>query len=147
MVPLPSNSVGPGKSKVSTARLYIDNAADTNQHKQLENVFQGRKGGPMQMISGLLSKWLPTESSKIEVNDDGTNLTASVGSIGQIKSQQLKNQSGNPMILQGAGFASAFQMENDTFTLAPSATQMSDPDIPHTISTKSGAVAKFSWSG
>ncbi|MGH9986090.1 MAG: DUF1326 domain-containing protein [Nitrososphaeraceae archaeon] len=130
-----------------TARLYIDNAADTNQHKELENVFQGRKGGPMQMISGLLSKWLPTESSTIEVNDDGTNLTASVGSIGQIKSQQLKNQSGNLMILQGAGFASAFQMENDTFTLAPSATEMSDPEIPHTISTKSGAVAKFSWSG
>ena len=130
-----------------TARLYIDNAADTNQHKELENVFQGRKGGPMQMISGLLSKWLPTESSKIEVNDDGTNLTASVGSVGQIKSQQLKNQVGTPMILQGAGFASAFQMENDTFTLAPSATQMSDPDIPHTISTKSGAVANFSWSG
>ena len=121
--------------------------ADTGQHKELEYVFQGRKGGPMQMISGLMSKWLPTESSKIEVNDDGTNLTASVGSVGQIKSQQLKNQSGNPMILQGAGFASAFQMENDTFTLAPSATQMSDPDIPHTISTKSGAVANFSWSG
>ncbi len=130
-----------------TARLYIDNAADTNQYKRLEDVFQGRKGGPMQMISGLLSKWLPTESSTIEVNDDGTNLTASVGSIGQIKSQQLKNQSGNLMILQGAGFASAFQMENDTFTLAPSATEMSDPEIPHTISTKSGAVAKFSWSG
>jgi hypothetical protein len=51
------------------------------------------------------------------------------------------------MILQGAGFASAFQMENDTFTLAPSATEMSDPDIPHPISTKSGAVAKFSWNG
>ena len=87
------------------------------------------------------------KSTKIEVNDDGNNVTAPVGSIGQIKSQQLKNQSGNPMILQGAGLASAFQMENDTFTLAPSATEMSDPDIPHPISTKSGAVAKFSWNG
>jgi hypothetical protein len=129
------------------ARLYIDDAADTSQRKQLEDIFQGRKGGPMQIVSSLLSKWLPTESTKIEVNDDGNNVTASVGSIGQIKSQQLKNQSGNPMILQGAGFASAFQMENDTFTLAPSATEMSVPDIPHPISTKSGAVAKFSWTG
>lgn len=130
-----------------TARLYIDNAADTNQRKQLEDVFQGRKGGPMQMASSLLSKWLPTESTKIEVNDDGNNITASVGNVGQIKSQQLSNQSGQPMILQGAGFASAFQMENDTFTLAPSAIEMSVPGIPHQISTKSGAVAKFNWNG
>ncbi|HYY49282.1 MAG TPA: DUF1326 domain-containing protein [Nitrososphaeraceae archaeon] len=43
------------------ARLYIDDAADTNQRKQLEDVFQGRKGGPMQIVSSLLSKWLPTE--------------------------------------------------------------------------------------
>ena len=129
------------------ARLYIDDAADTNQRKQLEDVFQGRKGGPMQIVSSLLSKWLPTESTQIEVNDDGNNVTASVGSFGQIKSQELKNQSGQSMILQGAGFASAFQMENDTFTLAPSATELSIPDIPHQISTKSGAVAKFSWNG
>jgi hypothetical protein len=71
--------------------LYIDNAADTSQCKQLEDVFQGRKGGPMQIVSTLISKWLPAESTKIEVNDDGSNITASVGSVGQIKSQQLKN--------------------------------------------------------
>jgi hypothetical protein len=51
------------------------------------------------------------------------------------------------MLLQGAGFASVFQMENNTFTLAPSATEMSDPDIAHPISTRSGAAAKFNWSG
>jgi hypothetical protein len=101
----------------------------------------------MLIISGLLSKWLSPESSKIEVDDEGTNLTASVGNIRQIKSQQLKSQSGNFMILQGAGFASALQIENDTFTLAPSATEMSGPDLRHIISTKSGAVAKSSLVG
>lgn len=86
-------------------------------------------------------------SSLLMANDDGNNITASVGRIGQIKSQQLKNESGNLMTLQGAGFASAFQMENGTFTLAPSATEKSDPGLPHPISTKSGVVAKFNWSG
>jgi len=39
-------------------------------------------------------------------------------------------------------------MENDSFTLAPSATEWSDAEMPHAqISTKSGAVAKFSWRG
>jgi hypothetical protein len=132
----------------ATVRLYIDHAANPNQRKELEEIFQGRKGGPMEMISQLAARWLPTLNTNIDVNDDGQSLTATVGSFGQIKSQQLKNESGRSMMLQGAGFASAFQMENETFTLAPSDSQWSDSDMPHPqISTKSGAVAKFSWRG
>jgi len=112
----------------------------------LEDIFQGRKGGPMEMISSLVAKWLPTQSTKIDINDDGNNLTATVGNFGNIKSEQLKNESGRIMTLQGAGFASAFQMENEAFALAPSASQWSDPDLPRQFS-KSGAVAKFSWRG
>jgi hypothetical protein len=131
----------------ATSRLYIDEAANGNQRKELENVFQGRKGGPMQILSQLVSKWLPTQSTKIDINDDGNNLTAAVGNFGKIKSEQLKNESGRTMTLQGSGFASTFQMENETFALAPSDSHWSDPDLPHQFSTRSGAVSKFSWRG
>lgn len=131
----------------STSRLYIDEGAEENESRELENIFQGRKGGPMQMISQLTSKWLPTQRTKIEINDDGNNLTATVGNFGKIKSEQLKNESGRTMTLQGAGFATAFQFEDETFNLAPSGSQWSDPDLPHQFSTRSGAVAKFSWRG
>lgn len=131
-----------------TARVLIDERANPNQQKVLEDIFQGRKGGPMAVIAQMLSKWLPTQKARIDVNDDGHNLTATVGKFGQIKSKELINEGGRPMVLQGAGFASAFQMENDSFTLAPSATEWSDSEMPHTqIATKSGAVAKFSWRG
>ena len=131
----------------ATSRLYIDDIADTNQRKELEDIFQGRKGGPMEVISKFVANWLPTKSTKIDINDDGNNLTAVIGGFGQIKSEQLKNESGRAMILQGSGFASVFQMENETFTLAPSASQWSDPDMPRQFSTKSGAVAIFSCRG
>lgn len=132
----------------STSRLYIDDGANENQVEELENIFQGRKGGPMQLISQLTSKWLPTQITKIEITDDGDNLTATVGKFGKIKSDQLKNEAGRTMTLQGAGFASAFQFEDETFNLAPSGSQWSDPDLPHqSFSTKSGAVGKFSWRG
>lgn len=131
-----------------TARVLIDERANPDQQKVLEDIIQGKKGGPMAVIAKLASKWLPTQKAKIEVNDDGKNLTATVGKYGQIKSQELRNEGGRPMVLAGAGFASAFQMENDSFTLAPSATEWSDSEMPHTqIATKSGAVAKFSWRG
>ena len=55
----------------ATYRLYIDEAADERQRKELEAIFKGKRGGPMEMISSLSTKWLPTQSTKIEVNDDG----------------------------------------------------------------------------
>jgi hypothetical protein len=131
----------------ATFRLYIDEAADERQSKELEVIFQGKKGGPMEMISTLASKWLPTQKTKIDVNDDGTNLTATVGDFGTIKSGELKNESGRTMTLQGAGFAAAFGMDDEIFTMAPSASQWSDPDLPHQFSTKSGVMANFSWRG
>ena len=131
-----------------TARVLIDEKANPSQQKVLEDIFQGRKGGPMAVVAQMASKWLPTQKARIDVNDDGHNLTATVGKFGQIKSKELRNEQGRPMVLQGAGFASAFQMENDSFTLAPSATEWSDSEMPHAqIATKSGVAAKFSWRG
>jgi uncharacterized protein YfiM (DUF2279 family) len=101
----------------------------------------------MEMISSLTSKWLPTQNTQIEINEDGNNLTVMIGSFGKMKYGELKNESGRTMTLQGAGFASAFGMDDETFTLAPSASQWSDPDLPHQFSTKSGVMANFSWRG
>ena len=105
----------------------------------------------MQMLSQLITKWLPTIITRIDINEDGNgshNITARVGNFGEIKSQQLMNQAGRAMTVQGAGFALIFQFENDVLTLAPSSTQWSDSDMPYSqIATKSGAAGKFSWSG
>jgi hypothetical protein len=134
----------------ATNRLYIDNAADTNQQKELEDIFHGRRGGPMQILSTLVAKWLPTITTTIHIKEDNNshNITARVGNFGEIKSQELRNETGRVMTVQGAGFASMFQFENDVLTLAPSDTQWSDPDTPHTqITTRSGALGKFSWRG
>ena len=134
----------------ATKRLYIDNAADTNQQKELEDIFKGKRGGPMQILSTLVAKWLPTITTTIHIKEDNNshNITARVGNFGEIKSQELRNEAGRAMTVQGAGFASMFQFENDVLTLAPSDTQWSDPDTPHTqITTRSGALGKFSWRG
>ena len=90
---------------------------------------------------------LPTQSTKIEINEEGNNLTVSVGNFGKMKYWELKNESGRTITLQGAGFASAFGMDDETFALAPSASQWSDQDLPHQFSTKSGVMANFSWRG
>ena len=132
-----------------TARLYFDDGTPANQIKELEDIFQGKRGGPAQILASTISKWLPTQTTKIEITENGrSSFTATVGNFGQIKSQQMQNEAGQTMTLQGSGFASILQLENETFTLAPSASQWSDPDMPHQqFTTKSGTVANFSWKG
>jgi hypothetical protein len=85
----------------------------------------------MQMLSPLIAKWLPTMTTRIDIKDDGHNITARAENFGDIKSQQLRNEAGRSMTLQGAGIASIFQFENYILTLAPSGTQWSDSDTPH----------------
>jgi hypothetical protein len=102
------------------------------------------------MLSQLVAKWLPTMTTRIDVKEDNDShiITARVGNFGDIKAQQLRNQAGHAMTVQGAGFALIFQFENDVLTLAPSSTQWSDSDMPHSlITTRSGVIGKFSWSG
>ncbi|HEX2471520.1 MAG TPA: hypothetical protein VHJ59_02090 [Nitrososphaera sp.] len=96
------------------------------------------------------SKQQTTITTRIDIKEENGshNITARVGNFGEIKSQQLRNEAGRAMTVQGASFASMFQFENDVLTLAPSGTQWSDSDTPHTqITTRSRAVGKFSWRG
>jgi hypothetical protein len=39
------------------ARLYIDESATAGQRRELEAIFQGTRGGPMEILAGLMSRW------------------------------------------------------------------------------------------
>src|SRR6185503_13207111 len=50
------------------ARLYIDDGASTEQRRELEAIFSGRKGGLFEGLFGAVIKtWLPTETTRIEI--------------------------------------------------------------------------------
>jgi len=128
-----------------TARLYIDEGASEAQRSALEAIFQGTLGGPMAVLGGLMSKWLPTTFCAIDIEDNGDDLTAKVGDIGEIKSGVLKNEAGNAMTMQNAGFASVFQFPDEKFRVAPSGSRWADPDFPREFETRSGARANWTW--
>ncbi len=82
-----------------TSRLYIDDASDNDQQKELEDIFQGRRGGSMQVLSQTISKWLPTKITKVNIKeDDGSHsIIARVGNFGEIRSDELRNEAGRAM--------------------------------------------------
>jgi len=129
-----------------TGRVYIDEAATPDQRRELEAIFQGTKGGPMEILASLTPTWLPAQTIKIEAREENGTVSASVGSFGQINSRRLKNEAGQSMTMQNVGFAVALQFDNSTAELAPSAgTQWSDPDLPQQWESKSGAVGRLTW--
>ena len=128
-----------------TARLYIDDGANVDQRRELEAIFQGKRGGPMEILGGLVTKWLPTQVAKIDFLEQGGISTATVSGFGQIKWQPLTNEAGQPTTMQNTGFTTVLQFDNQAAQLAPSGTRWSDPDMPRQFETRSGAVARFSW--
>ena len=128
-----------------TGRLYIDDGATAEQRRELEAIFQGKKGGPLTPLDTLIPTWLPSLTTRIEVQEDGDTITVTVEGGGQLKSQRLKNEAGRVTIMQNAGFASALEIE--TLEMAPSTgSQWTDPEIPHPFETRSGIVTSVNWS-
>jgi hypothetical protein len=128
-----------------TGRLYIDDGANPDQCRELEAIMQGKNGGPMEILGALVSTWLPTQSAKIDVQEQDGRLTATVAGAGEISAQRLTNDAGQPTTMQNTGFTTALQFDNQTAQLAPSASRWSDQDMPRSFETKSGAMARFTW--
>jgi hypothetical protein len=127
-----------------TARLYIDESASPEQRRELEAIFSGKSGGPLEPVwAGVISKWLPSQTAKIEAQW-GDNPSVSVGNVGQVKSERIKNEAGQPSIVQGAAAMAAFQLE--TMQVArTSGSRWTDPDMRH-WEGDSGVVSQFKWS-
>ena len=127
----------------ATARLYIDDGASADQRRELEAICSGQKGGPMAVVGGLVSKWLPARSAKIDVSDKGDTISVTVGDAGRVESRLLRDPQGQGFTLRGGGFVSGLGLEQAD--LAPSGSRWTDPDLRR-FDTKSGARGEFSWS-
>jgi hypothetical protein len=129
-----------------TGRVFVDEGATDEQARELAAIFQGEKGGTIEVLGGLISTWLPVERTSIRVSRDGDAITASVGSVGQVSSKALRDDQGNGFTMRGGGFVGAFGM--DEAQLAPSVgSRWSDPDMPREFETKSGARGTINMSG
>jgi hypothetical protein len=83
---------------------------------------------------------------QIAIQEQNGTLTATVAGFGQVHSQRLTNDAGQPTTMQHTGFTTALQFDNQSAQLAPSSgTRWADPDLPRQFETKSGAVATFTW--
>jgi hypothetical protein len=126
-----------------TARLYIDDAANVQQRQELEAIFTGKKGGPWAVLRNLVDQWLPTQTAAIKISG-GDNPVVSVGGVGQVKLQLIKDQVGRTTTVMNA--ASHSLMEISQVDLARSdGSRLADPQMRAWDAWGHGGVSAFSW--
>jgi hypothetical protein len=113
---------------------------------ELEDIFTASKGGPLEVIGSLVSNWLSTQITDIDVSEDNGTIKADVGNFGSIVSTRMVNEVGDTVALHDAGFALVWNFDNNIAEMAPSdGTSWRDPDFPVAWNGKSGAVGHFTW--
>jgi hypothetical protein len=126
-----------------TARIYLDDSASTEQRRELEAIFSGKKGGLLEpLMGGVISKWLPAQTTKFAMQH-GENPSVTIGNVGQVTIKPLKDQTGKPTRIQGAAAQAAFQI--DSMHVASSkGSRWTDPEL-RTWEGDSANLMSFSW--
>ena len=128
-----------------SARLYIDESTSSDQQRELEAIFSGKKGGHLESLWGaVIDEWLPAKVASVAISW-GEKPTLSVNGIGQATMQPISNGAGKLTIVSGA--MSQAGLEIDSMNLASSdGSQWSDPDF-RSWRGSSGNLHEFDWSG
>lgn len=128
-----------------TARLYVDDAADANQRRELEAIFTGRKGGPGAVLGSLVSNWLPTEAMPIAIGG-GDDPTISVGTIGEVELKSIRDGTGRATALINAPVLGLVAI--DRADLARSdGSRFGAPQMRAWEAGGHGSISPFSWNG
>jgi hypothetical protein len=127
-----------------TARCYIGDNAQPEQRRELEAIFTGKKGGLLAPLWGaVVSSWLPTEATKIEIAWRAFP-SLRVGNVAQAILTPLKDQAGHRTRVEGAAAQAAFQLAS--MDLASSkGSRWSDPQL-RDWQGESGTLHQFDWS-
>lgn len=136
----PGNFFGGG----GKARLYIDEAADEEQRRELEGVFGGKKGGHLQALwDAVIDDWLPAQAAKVDIGW-GEKPFVAVDGVGQATLQPLTDGAGRSTTVTGAVAQVGLQIES--MNLASSkGSQWSDSELRR-WQGNDGVLYEFDWS-
>ena len=95
------------------------------------------------LLGAVVSKWLPAQSTKIEIAW-GDTTSATVGTVGEVRSERIKGPQGGPATVQGAAAQVAFQLPSLEVARTVGS-RWADPEM-RPWEGDSGTVSTFNWS-
>ena len=126
-----------------TVCLIIDDGADARQRQELEAIFSGKKGGPGAVLGSLVSKWVPTESAAIKLSG-GESPEITVGNMGHVKLQPIKDQAGKTATVMNAPVFGLIEISEVKLSRSDGS-RFSAPQMRNWTSGGHGSISPFSW--
>jgi hypothetical protein len=126
-----------------TVCIIIDDAADARQRQELEAIFSGKKGGPGAVLGSLVSTWLPTESAAIKLSGD-ENPEITVGNMGHVKLQAIKDQAGKTATVMNAPIFGLIEISEVKLSRSDGS-RFAAPQMRNWTSGGHGSISPFSW--
>lgn len=135
---------GPGKMRDGnwTVALYVDGDASPDQLEALTNIFSGKAGGPMAMISGLISNFLGVKTVPIEFTISGNRRQLSIPEVMEIDIEAITGRDGNePVWVTNA----AHPVSSKLSLACSNEYNYADYNLAWDVSNTNGHFAPFSW--
>jgi len=124
--------------------MLLDAAASQEQAEKLGAVFSGQLGGPMAVLSGLITENLGVEVAPIEYADDGRRHRVQIGDLAEIEVEDFVP----PQVPEGEPYKlkNIFYPPNSTLTIARATTSHFNAfGLEFSHEGKNGLSAPFSW--
>jgi hypothetical protein len=127
-----------------TAALYVDDKASTEQHEALSHIFSGHAGGPVQLLSGLISKFLGVKAVPITFAMDGKKRKLTIPDILTIDIEAVTGRDGaEPLWVTNAAHPVSPKLSLAT----SNAYRYADHNLAWDTSGTNGHYSSFSWQG
>ena len=126
-----------------SARLYVDESASAEQRRELEAIFGGNKGGPLEAVwDAVVTKWLPTQATSVDIQW-GEKPSLRVGEVGQaiLNPRQGRVRTADPN--QGCGGAGGTRHRTDG-SGRRGGEPLSDPEL-RAFEGDDGTLHTFDW--
>ena len=125
----------------ATARVFADEGADEAQQRELEAIFQGRKGRADGESRALVTR-LPTKKASIGIEEEGETITVSVA--GAETARSSCGPAGEPFTLRGGGFVSGLGRGGQT---RADERRLGRPGNAQALRNEVRRAGDFTWSG
>lgn len=128
---------------IDKALVYLDESSSEEQRTEIEAIIQGKRGGVWEGIAGMITEFLPSKVSAVEVTG-GDNPRVKVDGVVDITMARLKAEDGTQTVVMNSPLAAGFAV--DTLELANATGRVSDPDLRQWETLGNGAAVPFDWS-
>ena len=129
---------------IDKGKLFFSDQLTAGQRAEIEGIFTGKKGGIWEAVAPMVGQWLPPSIVPITMNVDGGKTTVTIGRVGQVMVDPVKDANGVTAKVSNAPVLGAFEVTVMEVASAEGS-EFHDPEMRAWKSLGAGGRIEFNW--